>query len=185
MGRGRLDLRTAVALERSLLEPIAQAADLIIDTSNMGMHALRDVIAVRLGEARGERLAMTFESFGYKYGIPGEADFVFDARSLPNPYWEPRLRSQNGRDPEVIDFLERHTQAARLIEDIERFVRTRIPEFEASRRGYLTVAVGCTGGQHRSVYIVEQLAARLRQTHPLVRVRHTMLGPPGPAPAPG
>jgi UPF0042 nucleotide-binding protein len=183
LGRGGLDLRTALSLERSLLEPIAQAADLIIDTSHMGMHALRDVIAERVGVPRTERLSITLESFGFKHGIPGEADFVFDARSLPNPYWEPHLRGLNGQDPEVIAFLETQTGASRLIDDIERFVCARIPEFEASHRGYLTIAVGCTGGQHRSVYIVGRLADRLRRTHPQVRVRHTALVTPAGAPA--
>ncbi len=183
MGRGSLDLRTALSLERGLLEPIAHAADLLIDTSHMGMHALRDVIAERAGVPRTDRLSITFESFGFKHGIPGDADFVFDARSLPNPYWEPRLRPLSGRDPQVIAFLETHTEASRLVEDIERFVRARIPEFEASHRGYLTVAIGCTGGQHRSVYIVERLAGRLQPTHPQVRVRHTALATPAGAAA--
>ncbi len=183
MGRGSLDLRTALSLERDLLEPIAHAADLLIDTSHLGMHALRDVIAERVGVPRTDRLSITFESFGFKHGIPGDADFVFDARSLPNPYWEPRLRPLSGRDPQVIAFLETHAGTARLSEDIERFVRARIPEFEASHRGYLTVAVGCTGGQHRSVYIVERLAGRLQRTHPQVRVRHTALAPAAGAPA--
>ncbi len=187
MGRRSRDLRAAISLERRLMEPVAHAADLVIDTSHMGMHALRDLIAERLGEPRTERLSITFESFGFKQGIPGDADFVFDARSLPNPYWEPALRPLTGRDPEVIRFLESHTDVARLIEDITAFVRARIPEYQASNRAYLTVAIGCTGGQHRSVYIVERLAERFVQSHPQVRSHHSALlartaEPPGAAP---
>lgn len=175
MGRRNRDLRSAIGLERRLMEPIAHAANLVIDTSNMSMHALRDLIAERLGEPRTDRLSITFESFGFKQGIPGDADLVFDARSLPNPYWEPALRALTGRDPEVVGFLERHAGVAKLIDDIETFVRARIPEYQGSNRGYLTVAIGCTGGQHRSVYIVERLARRLAQDHPHVRARHTAL----------
>jgi UPF0042 nucleotide-binding protein len=182
MGRRSRDLRTAISLERQLMEPIAQAADLIIDTSHMGMHALRDLIAERLGEPRTDRLAITFESFAFKEGIPGDADFVFDARSLPNPYWEPGLRSLTGRDLEVVRFLESHSNVSKLIDDIAGFVRARIPEYQASNRGYLTVAVGCTGGQHRSVYIVERLAERFAPDHPSVRTRHT--APPAGSPEP-
>lgn len=175
MGRGSRDLHTAICLERRLMEPIAQAADLIIDTSHMGMHALRDAIAERLGEPREGRLSITFESFGFKRGIPGDADFVFDARSLPNPYWEPALRALTGRDAQVSSFLERHSDVKRLVDDIAAFVQARIPEYQASNRGYLTVAVGCTGGQHRSVYIVERLAERFRRAQPQVQARHTAL----------
>ena len=175
MGRGSRDLSAAIALERRLMDPIAQAADLVIDTSHMGMHKLRDLIAERLGEPRGGRLSVTFESFGFKHGIPGDADFVFDARSLPNPYWEPTLRALTGRDAQVISFLERHSDVARLVDDIATFISARIPEYQASNRGYLTVAVGCTGGQHRSVYIVERLTQRFAETHPRVRARHTGL----------
>ena len=158
MSRNNIDLREAMALERQLLEPIVYSADLVIDTSKMGVHALRDIIHKRVEQRPAGRLSITFESFGFKYGLPGDADFVFDARSLPNPYWEPGLRNLTGRDPEVIRFLEANTNVATLIADIERFIRARIPEYQASNRGYLTVAVGCTGGQHRSVYIVERLA---------------------------
>ena len=162
MSRHDVDLRAAIAMERQLLEPIIYAADLVIDTSRLGVHALRDLIKQRLGERHTGRLSLTFESFGFKHGIPGDADFVFDARSLPNPYWEPALRGLTGRDAEVIRFLEGQTDVAALIADIAQFIRARIPEYVASNRGYLTVAVGCTGGQHRSVYLAEEVAKRLR-----------------------
>ncbi|MBV9343882.1 MAG: RNase adapter RapZ, partial [Gammaproteobacteria bacterium] len=158
MSGSDVGLREAMAMERELLEPIAAIADLLIDTSRLSVHALRDIIHRRVEKRTAGQLSITFESFGFKRGIPGDADFVFDARALPNPYWEPGLRNLNGRDPEVIRFLETHTNVAALIADIARFVRGRIPEYQASNRGYLTVAVGCTGGQHRSVYIVDRLA---------------------------
>ena len=175
MSRDNVGLREAMAMERSLLEPITYAADFVIDTSRMGVHALRDVVHQRVEQRVPSRLSMTFESFGFKHGIPGDADFVFDARSLPNPYWEPGLRNLSGRDAEVIRFLEEQTNVAALIADIQRFVVGRIPEYQSSNRGYLTVAVGCTGGQHRSVYIVDKLAQHFGAQNPNVLVRHSSL----------
>jgi RNase adapter protein RapZ len=178
MSRNNVDLREAMALERALLDPIINAADLVIDTSRMGVHLLRDIIHQRVEQRAVGRLSLSFESFGFKHGIPGDADFVFDARSLPNPYWEPGLRNLTGRDPEVIRFLEGQTNVATLIQDIVRFLEGRIPEYQASNRGYLTVAVGCTGGQHRSVYIVDRLAALFAARFPRVTIRHGSLPVP-------
>jgi UPF0042 nucleotide-binding protein len=168
-------LREAMALERGLLEPVVSAADLVIDTSRMGVHALREIMHQRIEQRAADRLSITFESFGFKDGIPGDADFVFDARALPNPYWEPGLRNLTGRDPEVQRFLETHSDVGKLIADIARFVRARVPEHQASNRGYLTVAVGCTGGQHRSVYIVERLTEVFGAEFPNVTARHSGL----------
>jgi UPF0042 nucleotide-binding protein len=175
MSRSNVGLREAIALERDLLEPIIHAADQVIDTSRMGVHALRDRVLKSADERASPRLAITFESFGFKNGIPGDADFVFDARSLPNPYWEPQLRPLSGRDPEVIRFLEAEPAVARLIDDIGNFVAARIPEHTAANRRYLTAAVGCTGGQHRSVYIVNRLLERFAAHHPHVSARHNEL----------
>jgi len=175
MSGHNVDLRDAMALERQLLEPIVYAADLVIDTSKMGVHALREIIHERVEQRSVGRLSITFESFGFKHGIPGDADFVFDARSLPNPYWEPSLRNLTGRDPEVIRFLEAQTTVATLIADIVQFMSARIPEYQASNRGYLTVAVGCTGGQHRSVYIVDRLAEIFAGRFSNVSARHSSL----------
>jgi len=179
MSRDNVDLREAMAMERQLLEPIVYAADLVVDTSKLGVHTLRDLVHQRVERRTVGRLSIMFESFGFKHGIPGDADFVFDARSLPNPYWEPSLRKLTGRDPEAIRFLEGHTNVATLIADIARFIRARVPEYQASNRGYLTVAVGCTGGQHRSVYIVERLAQEFAGEFPNVTARHS--GLPGAA----
>ncbi len=171
----QVSLREAIASERKLLEPITIAADLVIDTSAMGVHALRERIRERIDRRRDGRLALMFESFGYKHGIPGDADFVFDVRSLPNPYWEPQLRHLTGCDPAVIEYLAGQRSVRSMIAAIAEFLSARIAEFAAANRSYLTIAVGCTGGQHRSVYIAEQLAEHFRQTYPQVLTRHDSL----------
>ena len=129
-----------------------------LDTSRTSVHQLREQIRARVEPRARGRLSIMFESFGYKHGIPGGADFVFDARTLPNPYWVPQLQVQNGKDLDVISFLEAEPEVRSLLQDIILFIEHRIPLYEANNRAYLTVAVGCTGGQHRSVYLVEQLA---------------------------
>jgi RNase adapter protein RapZ len=170
-----VSLRDAIHSERKLLEPITIAADLVIDTSNMSVHALRERIRERIDQRRDGRLALMFESFGYKHGIPGDADFVFDVRSLPNPYWEPSLRHLTGCDPEVVEFLAGHASVRAMIEALAEFLEARIGEFAQANRSYLTIAVGCTGGQHRSVYIAEPLAKRFKSGYPQVLTRHDSL----------
>ena len=172
---GDVSLREAIASERRLLEPISTAADLVLDTSNMGVHALRELIRERVDRRRDGRLSLMFESFGYKHGIPGDADFVFDVRSLPNPYWEHALRPLNGRDAAVIEYLADHESVRTMIADLIEFLERRLGEFAQANRSYLTIAVGCTGGQHRSVYIAEQLAAHFRKGYPQVLTRHDSL----------
>ena len=168
-------LREAIGAERRLLEPITTAADLVIDTSHMGVHALRELIRERIDRRRDGRLSLMFESFGFKYGIPADADFVFDVRSLPNPFWEHALRSSTGLDPDVGAYLAGHASVAAMIADIAAFLTKRLEEFSAAKRGYVTIAVGCTGGQHRSVYVAEQLARHFRERHPQVLTRHDSL----------
>jgi RNase adapter protein RapZ len=172
---GEVGLREAIALERKLLEPITTAADWVIDTSNMGVHALRDLIRERIERRREGQLSLMFESFGYKHGIPGDADFVFDVRSLPNPHWETALRKLNGRDPAVIEYLAGFASVRSMIADLTAFLEKRLNEFSQANRSYLTIAIGCTGGQHRSVYIAEQLAEHFRKAHPQVLTRHDSL----------
>jgi UPF0042 nucleotide-binding protein len=172
---GDVGLREAIASERKLLEPVITAADWVIDTSNMGVHGLRELIRERIERRREGRLSLMFESFGYKHGLPGDADFVFDVRSLPNPYWEHSLRSLNGCDAEVIKYLEGHASVRTMIEDLTAFLEKRIGEFSQANRSYLTIAIGCTGGQHRSVYIAERLAEHFRRSHPQVLTRHDSL----------
>jgi len=172
---GEIGLREAIALERKLLEPITTAADWVIDTSNMGVHALRELIRERIERRREGQLSLMFESFGYKHGIPGDADFVFDVRSLPNPHWETALRKLNGRDPAVIEYLAGFASVRSMIADLIAFLEKRLSEFSQANRSYLTIAIGCTGGQHRSVYIAEQLAEHFRKSHPQVLTRHDSL----------
>jgi RNase adapter protein RapZ len=175
LNREHQDLRAAIALERRLLEPIINAADLVVDTSRLSVHELRELIARRVGRRPRERMSILFESFGFKNGIPGDADFVFDARSLPNPYWDPVLRPLTGQDEAVVRFLEAQSGVRQFIEQVAQFIDARIPEHQAANRRYLTVAIGCTGGQHRSVYIAERLAAHAAERWPQVSVRHSAL----------
>lgn len=175
LSRGSEGLREAIRLERELMEPIAQASDLIVDTSRQGAHGLRETVRHRIEQRAKGRLSILFESFGFKHGLPGDADFVFDARSLPNPYWELALRPLTGRDAAVREYLEKTPALLRLVQDISSFVEGRIPEFLDSGRRYLTVAIGCTGGQHRSVYLVERLAAEFAARHRDVSAYHSSL----------
>jgi RNase adapter protein RapZ len=170
-----VSLREAIASEAKLLEPIIRTADWVIDTSNMGVHALRELIRERIDQRREGRLSLMFESFGYKHGIPGDADFVFDVRSLPNPYWEQALRPLTGRDSAVIEYLAGFASVRNMIGDLTAFLEKRIGEFSQANRSYLTIAVGCTGGVHRSVYIAEQLARHFSKAHPQVLTRHDSL----------
>ncbi len=168
-------LRAAIKAEREILAEINNCADLIIDTSQTSVHELADVIRERVDRRQTESLSVLIESFGFKYGIPADADFVFDLRSLPNPYWTIELRGLNGLDKEVIDFLNAEDSFTAMHDDILSFLGRWIPHFENAHRGYLTVAVGCTGGQHRSVCMAEKLSAELRKHHEPVLTRHNSL----------
>jgi len=176
-GGSKGGLVEAIAAERRLLEPIIRAADMVVDTSKMGVHALRDVVRERIDRRRAGRLSLMFESFGFKHGIPGDADFVFDVRSLPNPFWEQSLRDLTGRDVAVVDYLAGHASVGVMIADLAGFLSKRIAEFALANRGYLTIAIGCTGGRHRSVYVAERLAALFRESYPEVLTRHDSLPP--------
>ena len=169
-------LRAAIDKERELLSVIVNAADLIIDTSRTSVYELADTIRERVDRRGTQSLSVLIESFGFKNGIPADADFVFDMRCLPNPYWTIELRGLTGRDKEVSNFLDAQDAFVRMYEDILGFLRRWIPEYDDVHRGYLTVAIGCTGGQHRSVYMTEKLAAALRDMHDPVLTRHNELG---------
>jgi len=168
-------LRAAIASEKDMLAEVANAADLIIDTSRMSIYQLADAIRERIDRRKQQALSVLIESFGFKNGIPADADFVFDLRCLPNPYWTIKLRGLNGRDKEVTDFLEAQPAVIAMYEDILGFLRRWIPEYQKVHRGYLTVAIGCTGGQHRSVFMTDKLAAALRTIHDPVLIRHNEL----------
>lgn len=170
-----LSLREAIERERELLGPIIASAELIIDTTRTSIYELRDMVRRRVGDHDQAGLSILIESFGYKHGIPADADFVFDLRCLPNPYWDHALRPLNGRDTAVARFLDDSPLVQRMYADILAFLDRWIPEYVDFNRNYLTVAVGCTGGQHRSVYMAEKLAAELSRRYPQVMTRHTEL----------
>lgn len=163
-------LPEAIAEERRVLSQLAEIGQRV-DTSALSPNQLRGWIQDLVVTDRS-RLTLIFESFGYKGGVPLDADFVFDARCvLPNPHYEPELRMLTGNDPAVAAFLERETQAGLLVEDIQRFLQRWLPRFLLDQRASITVAIGCTGGRHRSIYIVQQLAQRFASEFPVV-VRH-------------
>ncbi len=168
-------LRAAIQNEREMLSAIVNSADLIIDTTRTSIYELADVIRERIDRRKSDTLSVLVQSFGFKSGIPADADFVFDLRCLPNPYWTPELRSLTGRDAAVTDFLDAQPTFVTMYEDILAFLQRWIPEYDDVHRGYLTVAIGCTGGQHRSVYMTEKLASALREGHDPVLTRHNEL----------
>lgn len=168
-------LRAAIATERSILNELQLSADLIIDTSQSSIYELADVIRSRVDQRPAQTLSVLIESFGFKFGIPTDADFVFDLRSLPNPYWTLELRGLTGLDLEVQDFLDSQDKFVSMCEDISAFLARWIPHYRDANRGYLTVALGCTGGQHRSVHMTEKVAAALRKHHDPVQTRHNGL----------
>lgn len=170
-----LTLPQAIARERELLGPIIDSAELVIDTTRTSVYELRDAIRNRVGSRTQGKLSILIKSFGYKHGIPPDADFVFDLRCLPNPYWELSLRPLTGRDQAVVNFLDKSERVQKMYRDIESFLDRWIPEYIDFNRNYLTVALGCTGGQHRSVCLTEKLAASLRLKHDQVLVRHNSL----------
>lgn len=175
-----VSLAEAIRAEREVLGAVREMADACIDTSRTHLHQLRATIRERFtGAARRGVLALVFESFGYKFGVPPDADLVFDARCLPNPYWEARLRTLDGRHEAVAAFLEASDDVRAMIGSIGDYLERWIPCFQSERRAYLTVAIGCTGGQHRSVFVAERLAAAFRNRDGLnVLVRHRELGGP-------
>jgi UPF0042 nucleotide-binding protein len=173
-----LGLHEAIARERELLGPIIDAADLIVDTTRTSVYELRDAIRDRVGTRKEPALSILIESFGFKHGIPSDADFVFDLRCLPNPYWETHLRSLTGKDSAIIEYLDAVDTVQNMYQDIMQFLEKWIPEYTDFNRNYLTVALGCTGGQHRSVYMAEKIAAKLAENYDQVMTRHNELPAP-------
>lgn len=172
--RAGISLAEAIHRERKLLGALAVNADWCIDTSRTNVHQLRDLVRERmLREARA--LTLTFMSFGYKHGVPVDADFVFDVRCLPNPHWVPQLRAFTGLDEQVRQFLEQQPLVGEMFEDLKQFIERWVPRFKADNRAYMTVAIGCTGGQHRSVYLSHRLAEYFGATDFEVLLRHREL----------
>jgi len=165
-------LTDAIKLERYIIGELAEAADLAIDTSHMQLNELRDIVRSRIAQRENTTLSLQFMSFGYKNGIPKDADFVFDLRCLPNPYWNKDLRKYSGKDEPIIEFLLKQNDVKQMLSDLEHFLERWIPQFEADSRSYLSIAFGCTGGHHRSVFIVEQLANIFSSSNKQVIIRH-------------
>lgn len=170
-----LSLSEAIKMEKKRLEPVTRYAQLVIDTTSKSPHELCEVVVERVLGASNSRLSLLFESFGFKNGAPNDADFVFDARCLPNPYWEETLRPFKGTDKPIQEFLEAQPSAQEFYWQLKIFLETWIPRFEEDNRNYLTVAIGCTGGHHRSVYIAEKLAKNFSSLYPEVQIRHREL----------
>lgn len=170
-----LSLADAIAKERELLGPIIDSAELVLDTTRTNVYELRDMIRERVGQRKDPELSILIESFGFKHGLPSDADFVFDLRCLPNPYWEVQLRQLTGKDRPVIEYLDSDSSVQNMYADILAFLEKWIPEYIDFNRNYLTVALGCTGGQHRSVYLAEKIARELQQKFEHVLTRHNEL----------
>lgn len=165
----------AIHKESKLLEPIANIADTIIDTSTFNLHELREKILSEVPGGGAGKLAITLMSFGFKKGTPDDADFVFDVRCLPNPHWEPALRDLSGLDAACAAWLEGYPEVKKMLGDIRHFLEHWLPEYQKQDRAYLTVALGCTGGKHRSVYLVERLAQMFAHRFDSLAVRHREL----------
>ncbi len=175
LSRKGLPLSEAIEVERALLTEVADVADLVIDTTFTNVHQLRDLICNQVLKRKNNKLSILFQSFGFKHGAPTDSDFVFDVRCLPNPHWEQHLRPLTGQDTEVIEFLQQQPEVHKMLDDISGFLKNWIPEFEQQNRYYLTVSVGCTGGQHRSVYITERLCERFASDTNTTSIRHREL----------
>ncbi|WP_305804356.1 RNase adapter RapZ [Stenotrophomonas sp. YIM B06876] len=158
-----LSLPEAIARERELTAPLRREAHAVIDTSNLNVHQLRRRVVTEFALSQDSNLSLLFESFAYKRGVPAEADFVFDARVLPNPHWDPELRSLSGRDRGVREYLETQPEVIRYVAQLIDFLDTWLPKLGNDTRSYVTVAFGCTGGKHRSVYLAERLARHARE----------------------
>ena len=171
-----LPLFEAIEVERALLKEVATAADLYVDTTYTNVHELRSYINERVVKRPKTKLSLLFQSFGFKNGSPADSDFVFDVRCLPNPHWEPNLRAFTGQDPEVIEFLQKQDEVTDMVEQITNYLNFVIPQFIKQNRYYLTVSIGCTGGQHRSVYMAETLHENFRDHLDHVSIRHRELG---------
>ncbi|XQA79527.1 RNase adapter RapZ [Xanthomonas sacchari] len=163
LSRQGLSLPEAIERERALTEPLREAADAVIDTSTLNVHQLRRRVTTEFALSSENTLSLLFESFAYKRGVPAEADFVFDARVLPNPHWDPELRSMTGRDSGVREYLDAQPDVQRYTAQLIDFLDTWLPRLRNDTRSYVTIAFGCTGGKHRSVYLAERLARHARE----------------------
>ena len=167
-----LPLDLAIKQEKVLLDVLTTRADFMLDTTDLSVHQLAESIREKILGKKDKKLIITFESFGFKHGIPKEADYVFDARFLPNPHWEPELKPLTGLDQPVKDYLASHSIVQKFTWQIQTFVQTWLPHLERNNRSYLTIAIGCTGGQHRSVYLAQTIGESFSMSHSNVKIRH-------------
>ncbi|WP_404419821.1 RNase adapter RapZ [Marinospirillum sp.] len=172
---GKLSLSEAIDQEEQLLDPLANVAQLTLDTTRLSVHELRSTIAREVAESANQPTTLLFQSFGFKKGVPLDADLVFDVRCLPNPFWDIKLRGLTGLDSQVIDFFKESSRPQEMFDDIRSFVEHWLPRFVESNRSYVAVCIGCTGGQHRSVYLAEKLGQYFQDLHPDVQTRHREL----------
>ena len=170
-----IPLYEAINQEGLVLQHIADMADLTVDTTHLSMHQLRSMIKSRVVQKQGNEMSLLFESFGFKHGIPKDSDLVFDVRCLPNPYWDPQLRKYTGQDQPVVNFLQKEKTVNSMFDDIHGFLQNWLPEFQSNNRTYMTVSIGCTGGQHRSVYMAERLLNHYQDEYANVQLRHREL----------
>jgi UPF0042 nucleotide-binding protein len=175
LSKGDTSLNEAIAQESKYLAPVSSSADLTIDTSHTNVHQLRELIRNCVETANNEGMSIQIESFGFKHGIPHDANFIFDVRCITNPHWVPELRSKTGKDQDVIAYLESHDDVGKMYKDISDFVNKWMPTFEAENRSYMTICIGCTGGYHRSVYLAEKLGSSLKENYRSVVIRHREL----------
>jgi UPF0042 nucleotide-binding protein len=172
LSSAEVSLTEAIDKERLILSELSDLADIRIDTSHTVVHGLREIVRDRIALRSSAEMSILFLSFGFKHGVPREADYVFDVRCLPNPHWDKNLRRFTGKDKPVIDFLSTQPMVVDMLRQLEDFLDHWIPNFEAENRRYLCVAIGCTGGHHRSVYLIEQLAAHFNKQDKNVLTNH-------------
>ena len=172
LSRQGLPLADAIQREKILLEDIHANADLAIDSTNLNVHELRQMIIDRMLSQSTSEMGILIQSFGFKNGVPADTDFVFDVRCLPNPHWERRLKPLTGCDRAVVKYLETYPEVEEMFDSIYHFLTGWIPRFEKENRSYMTISIGCTGGKHRSVYLAERIATEFKRQRGNVSIRH-------------
>ena len=175
IGQEKLSLEQAIDLEKTLLSPLSEQASIVIDSSDCNLYELSEKVRFKVEGKEKQELIIVFQSFGFKFGLPSDADYVFDVRFLPNPHWEPDLRPMTGLDAPIHSFLEQHQEVIELKQQIQGFVEQWLPMLEKNNRSYLTVAIGCTGGKHRSVYLTQKIGEYFEQLGHQVQIRHASL----------
>lgn len=175
LSKENFSLEGSIDLEKERLEPLFQHANFIIDTTNLSTHQLAEKLREFVRGNADKELQIIIKSFGFKYGIPQDADYIFDVRFLPNPHWEPKLRPLTGLDQPIIDFLRQYDVVREFLYSTCNYIETWLPLLEQNNRSYLTICIGCTGGKHRSVYIAQQLAEYFKAKGKNIKIQHNSL----------